>query len=155
MQKKGESAIIANLILFVAVMGMAAAAVMVFKNNIESNTNAAVEENARTTSILRTDFSIDAASYSAGTVYVYVKNIGKENFDPNDMDIYLDGIRIPRNNANRTVSVAADTDLINTGIWDYGESLEFNVFQTYTIPETHTVSVYTANGVKAESSFSS
>lgn len=154
--KRGESTIIANLIIFVAVMGMAAATVFVFKSLIDDSTNAAADENKRTVDVLKTDFTIAAASYDGGsTVYVYVKNTGKAAFDPDDMDIYIDDIRIPRNASNRTVEVTSDTDTFNIGTWDEAEELEFNVFTAYSIPATHTVAVWAPNGVKAEGSFSS
>lgn len=153
--KRAESTIIANLIIFVAVMGMAATTVFVFKNMIDDSSNAAAEEKDSAVSVMNTNFIISSATYNSGTVYVYVKNTGQEQFDPADLDIYLDGIRIPRDVSNRTVEVSSDTDTINTGIWDNGEEVEFDVFINYTVPQTHTVEVYTPNGVKAESMFSS
>jgi archaellum component FlaG (FlaF/FlaG flagellin family) len=153
--KRGESTIIANLILFVAVMGMAGASVFVFKSMIDENTNAAATESDRTVSVMQTSFTITSAAYSSSTIYVYVKNTGKAQFDPADLDIYIDDIRVPRDTDNRTVNVSTDTDTVNTGIWDEAEEVEFQVFQTYAVPETHTVRVYTPNGVKAEGIFSS
>lgn len=154
--KRGESTIIANLIIFVAVMGMAAATVFVFKTLIDDSTNAAASENKRTVEVLKTDFTIAAASYDgAGTVYVYVKNTGKAAFDPDDMDIYIDDMRVPRNASNRTVGVTVDTDTLNFGTWDEAEELEFNVFLTYSVPETHSVAVWAPNGIKAEGEFAS
>ena len=155
MQKKGESTIIANLILFVAVMGMAGATVFVFKTIMDSSTSAASDESSRTTDIVQTDFAITSTQYVSGTVYVYVKNIGRTSIDPNTMDVYIDGIRIPRNGTSRTVQVDSDTDTVNPGIWDPKEELEFDVFENYSVPETHTVQVYASNGVNADGSFSS
>ena len=153
--RRGESTIIANLILFIAVMGMAGATVVVFKNMMEQGTTAAVEEKDRSVGVMRTDFTIPSATYSAGTVTAYVKNTGRQAFDPEDIDVYLDGIRIPRDPSNRTVSVTSDSDTYNSGIWDEGEDLEFAITYTYATSTSHTISVYTPNGVKAESIFSS
>lgn len=153
--RRGESTIIANLILFVAVMGMASATVFVFKALAEENINAAADEKNRAVNVMQTSFSLTSAAYDAGTLYVYAKNTGKAQFDPDELDIYLDGIRIPRNDTNRTVTVTVDTDTINTGTWDETEEVEFNVFITYAVPQTHTVKIYTPNGVSAESTFSS
>jgi archaellum component FlaG (FlaF/FlaG flagellin family) len=161
--RRGESTIIANLIIFIAVMGMAGATVFVFKSMIDENTSAAAEEKDRSVSVMRTSFTITSAAYvdnnagPGGTdiVYVYVKNTGKEQFDPDDIDVYIDDIRITREALSRTVQVTSDTDNVNVGIWDEAEELEFNIYQNYTAPETHTVAVYTSNGVKADSAFSS
>lgn len=154
-KRRGESTIIANLILFISVMGMAATVVAVFKTMLDDSTSAAAREKQRAVNVMQTSFTIPSASYSAGTVFVYVKNTGDASFDPDDMDIYLDGIRIPRNATNRTVQVTADTDLSDVGTWDPGEELEFNVFITYPVPASHDVTVYSSNGVSAENIFSS
>jgi archaellum component FlaG (FlaF/FlaG flagellin family) len=136
-------------------MGMAATVVAVFKSMLDDSTSAAAREKQRAVNVMQTSFTIPSASYSAGTVYVYVKNTGDASFDPEEMDIYLDGIRIPRDITNRTVNVTVDTDVSNVGTWDPGEELEFNVFTTYGVPASHAVVIYSSNGVSAESIFSS
>ena len=153
--RKAEGTIIANLIIFVAVMAMAAATVALFKTLIDESTNAAADQNQQTVSVMRTDFTISSATYNSGTIYIYAKNTGKQQLDPNDLDIYIDSVRIPRDVLNRTVQVTSDTDTINTGIWDEKEELEFDVFLTYATPQTHTVRIEAPNGVSADSSFSS
>lgn len=153
--RRGESTIIANLILFIAVMSMAGATVVVFKNMMEQGTTAATEEKDRSVGVMRTDFVIPSATYSAGTVTAYVKNTGRQSFDPEDMDVYLDGVRIPRDPSNRTVSVTSDSDTYNAGVWDNGEDLEFLIAYTYVAPASHTITVYSPNGVRSEGIFSS
>jgi archaellum component FlaG (FlaF/FlaG flagellin family) len=153
--RHGESTIIANLILFIAVMGMASATVFVFKSMMDESTSAAAEEKDRTVGVMRTDFVIPSATYSAGQILIYAKNTGRQSFDPEDMDIYIDGLRIPRNSSNRTIAVVPDTDLYNIGTWDNGEDLEIVVFNTYSVPATHSVALYAPNGVKTENVFSS
>lgn len=153
--RRGESTIIANLILFIAVMGMAGATVVVFKNMMEQSTTAATEEKDRSIGVMRTDFVIPSATYSAGTVTAYVKNTGRQSFDPEDLDVYLDGIRIPRDVSNRTITITSDSDTYNVGIWDTNEDLEFVITYSYAAPASHTISVYAPNGVKSEGIFSS
>jgi archaellum component FlaG (FlaF/FlaG flagellin family) len=159
--KRGESTIIANLIIFIAVMGMAGATVFVFKSMVDESQGAVVEEKDRTVSVMRTSFVITSAAYvdnsapNTDTIYVYVKNTGREQFDPDDLDLYIDDLRIPRNATNRTVQVTPDTDTANIGTWDEAEEVEFNIYINYTVPATHTVAVYTPTGVKADSTFSS
>jgi archaellum component FlaG (FlaF/FlaG flagellin family) len=153
--RRGESTIIANLILFIAVMGMTSATVFIFKNLLDEGASAAADEQDRAVGVMRTDFAIPSAVYNPGTVTVYVKNTGQKSFDPGDIDVYVNGLRVPRNESNRTIDVVADTDTTNSGIWDGGEDLEIAVFRTFAIPATHTVTIYTPNGVKREAVFSS
>ncbi len=153
--RRGESTIIANLILFIAVMGMAATVVAIFKSMLEESTSAASREKQRTVSVMQTDFTIPSATYSAGTTTAYVKNTGDASFDPEDLDLYVDGIRVARNIGNRSLTVAADTDLASVGIWDPGEELEVEIYETHAVPALHTLTVYAPNGVSAEARFSS
>ena len=153
--KRAEGAIIANLIIFVGVMALSAAAIALFKTLYDTNANEVTAASTRTSSVLKTDFAISSVAYSSGTIYVYAKNTGTKQFDPDDLDIYIDEMRIPRNVTNRTVTVTTDTDTINAGIWDQKEEVEFNVYHTYSTPETHTVRIATPNGVSVEGDFSS
>ncbi len=136
-------------------MGMAAAVVAIFKTMLDETANAASQDKQRTVSVMATDFSIPSVTYTSGTIIAYVKNTGTASFDPGDMDVYVDGLRIPRSNNNRTVNVTSDTDLSSIGTWDGGEELEFTIIKTYSIPASHTISVHAPNGVSAESVFSS
>lgn len=154
--KKGAENVIASLILFIAVMGLATTTTIIFKNNMDSSANAVAEQQQRSTDVLKTAFVIALATYDdVNTTYVYVKNTGSTRFYPIDIDVYLDGVRVPRSDANRTINVTADTDSVNVGIWDPDEELEIQVFETFAASETHEIVVAASNGVKVKEEFSS
>jgi archaellum component FlaF (FlaF/FlaG flagellin family) len=77
------------------------------------------------------------------TTHIYLKNTGQTLLDPSKFDVYIDGIRIPRNDSNRTIEVLADTDTINLGILDPKEGLHIQVFGDIREDVTHEVTVTT------------
>ncbi len=156
MNRKAAENVVASLILFIAVMALATATTVVFKNYLDRSSSAVNEQQSRSQDVMRTNFFIPIVSYNnVDTTRIYVKNTGSTRFAPEDMDVYIDGIRVPRSPANRSISVVADTDNTNPGIWDPGEELEIEVYQTFTSSTTRTVLVTAPNGVSAREEFSS
>ena len=154
--KKGAENVVASLILFIAVMALATTTTIVFKNYLDKSSSAVNQQQSKSVDIMKTDFIIALSSYDEiGTTYIYVKNTGSTRFAETDIDFYIDGKRVPRNDTNRSIDVTADTDTTNTDIWDPGEELEIQYFNTYPSSETHEVTVAAPNGVKATDEFSS
>ena len=152
--RKGAENVIASLILFIAVMALATTTTIVFKNYLDRSGAAVNEQQQRSTDIMQTSFNIAIATYTDEITTIYVKNTGSTRFNPEDIDIYIDGIRIPRNSGNRTIQVTDDTDNINPGIWDPQEELEIQVFKEYTTSQTRSLLISTPNGVTAKTEFS-
>lgn len=152
--KKGAENVVASLILFIAVMALATTTTIVFKNYMDRSGSAVAEQQTRNTDIIQTNFRIAIATYNEQTTTAYVKNTGSTRFEPEDIDLYIDGIRIPRNESNRSISVTTDTDTTNTGIWDPQEELEIQIFKEYTNSQTRTLIVSVPNGVQAKTEFS-
>jgi len=156
MNRKAAENVVASLILFIAVMALATATTVVFKNYLDKSSSAVNEQQSRSVDVMRTNFFIPIVTYDGvDTTRAYVKNTGSTRFDPQDMDVYIDGIRVPRDPANRNVTVVSDTDTINTGIWDPGEELEIEIYQTFGNSQTRTLLVTAPNGVSAREEFSS
>lgn len=154
--RKGAENVIAALILFIAVMALATTTTIVFKNYLDKSSNAVNEQQQRSVDVMKTSFTIASAAYDgASTTYIYAKNTGSTRFDPDDIDLYIDGVRIQRNESFRNISVATDTDTTNTGIWDPNEELEIEYYNTFSVSETHTATIILPNGVSAEEEFSS
>ncbi len=154
--RKGAENVVAALILFIAVMALATTTTIVFKNYIDKSQGAVNEQQKKNIDIIKTDFIIPLATYDGvNTTYIYVKNTGSTRFATTDIDLYIDGVRIPRNDTNRTITVTPDTDTINTNIWDPQEELEIKYYNTFSTSETHTALISTSNGVTAEEDFSS
>ncbi len=154
--RRGAENVIASLILFIAVMALATTTTIVFKNYLDKSANAVNTQQTKSVDVMQTSFTIDSAAYNGvNTTRIYVKNTGSTQFDPGNIDVYLNGVRIPRSNANRTINVTPDTDTINTGIWDPGEELEIDINHSFTSSSTQTILVAAPNGVTATGEFSS
>lgn len=152
--KKGAENVIASLILFIAVMALATTTTVVFKNYLDRSGAAVNEQQQKSVDIMKTSFNIAIATYNDATTTTYVKNTGSTRFDPQDIDIYIDGIRVPRNSGNRSIQVTSDTDTTNTGIWDPQEELEIEIYKEYTTSQTRTLLITTPNGVTTQTEFS-
>lgn len=154
--RKGAENVVASLILFIAVMALATATTIVFKNYIDKSQGAVQEQQRKNVDVMKTSFSIALATYDGiNTTHIYVKNTGSTRFAEEDMDVYIDGLRIPRNTSNRTIDVTSDTDTTNANIWDPGEELEIQVFKVFSSSQTHEVLIAAPNGVTDEEEFSS
>ena len=154
--RKAAENVISSLILFIAVMALATTTTIVFKNYLDKSSNAVNEQQTRSVDVMKTGMTIASAAYDGtGTTYIYVKNTGSTRFAENDIDIYLNGLRIPRNETNRTITVTPDTDTKNPSIWDPGEELEIKLYNAFTTASTHTILVATPNGVTTTQEFSS
>lgn len=153
--KKGAENVIASLILFIAVMALATTTTILFKNYLDKSGGAVTEQQAKSTDIIKTSFDITIVTYTGGTTTAYIKNTGSTRFNPDDIDVYIDGQRIPRNVGNRTITVTSDTDNVNVGIWDPKEELEIQVFKTFSSSQTRAFLLSAPNGVTTEEEFSS
>jgi archaellum component FlaF (FlaF/FlaG flagellin family) len=78
-----------------------------------------------------------------GVATVTVRNSGSVGLEHAQTDLYLAGVRVPRNATNRTVDLGATTDQV---LWQPGESVTFRVFGTRTVPTAVTVANGPARG---------
>lgn len=145
-----------QVIMFIAVVTVTSILVVVFNGYITDTSNSITIKNDFLVNQLKSDISIDVVSYDSGinTTSVYVKNTGKVALKVNDTDIYLNGLRIPRNDTNRTIEVLVDTDSVNPGIWDPKEEVLIQVFQKLNSSFSHDVIVSTQYDAKDTEEFS-
>ncbi len=66
---------------------------------------------------------------SVGHVILTVDNTGSEKLKFEETDVYIDGLRISRNQAKRVFS---DERILDTRLWNKGESLNITVFTNIT-----------------------
>ena len=71
--------------------------------------------------------------------------------EPRYVDVYIDGIKIPRNENNRTIQLIGN-NLINPLHWDSGETLQINVTLDLASGEHYAI-VSTQYGVTASKGF--
>jgi archaellum component FlaG (FlaF/FlaG flagellin family) len=92
---------------------------------------------------IKSEITIYNLSYYSGEgiISIYVNNTGKLKLKQEELDIYVDGSRIPRDQTNRTIKILPQ-DFLNPTLWDPDESIEINV--TYSLSTgTHYVDVIT------------
>lgn len=145
------------LILFIASMFLATAVAVTVKTQYDKTTVSMQLEQARLNDELRTDISIDIVKYSEDTniTNIYVKNTGSNEVDANDIDVYLNKERVPRNDSNRTITLLTDTMKFNNSLWNPKEVIQITIYNWSLATNTvHEVSVVTAVDVKDTYEFS-
>ncbi|MFP4117899.1 MAG: hypothetical protein ACLFTR_03160 [Candidatus Woesearchaeota archaeon] len=151
----GFSGIASQIIMFIALITIATGLVVVFNTNIrEASTSLRIQSNAMALS-MRTDVTIDMVSHDQemNTTHVYIRNTGRTQLNHNDTDVYLDGLRVPRNDTNRTIQLLEDTDQVNEGVWDPSEQILIEIFMPLDETETHEVSIITDHDGRDEKKF--
>lgn len=125
------SGIISTMIMFIAVLTLSVTVVSVFKNVIDDTSSSLKIQGDAVSNSMRTDITIESILYSNVTdiTSIGLRNTGKTKLDIDVVDIYLDGIYIPRNVINRTITLETSTDIRNPGIWDSGEIVSIQVFK--------------------------
>jgi archaellum component FlaG (FlaF/FlaG flagellin family) len=150
------SDVITQAIMFIAVLGIAAGLIVAFKNYTDETEAVFVEKGDKYNQVLQTDIAIDSFHYNnaTDTLYLYVRNTGKTVMKTGDIDVYIDGVRLPRQAANRTIEVTEDTDTINPGIWDPKEILLIRAYIELNSSLSHTAMVMSPYEVRATETFS-
>lgn len=152
----GFSGLTTQIIMFIAVMGMATGLIAVFQGYVDESSGAMTAQWEVMASNIKTDITISSVSYDndTNTTTMYVLNTGKTILDIEKIDIYMDGLFMPRDELNRTINVTPSTDSKNTGLWDPKEVLEVRVYKGFDDTDTHIVDISTQYGVKDSETFS-
>ncbi len=141
----GISNIASHLIMFIAVLTISTVVVGVFNNYVDTTTSAVKVQQDWLSNQLKTAIKIEVVSYdsSTNTTTAYVENTGATILDVNDSDVFIDGQRIPRETANRTIGVVPDTEVADIGKWNPKEEVEIQVFEHLAANVTHKLIVTT------------
>lgn len=145
----GMGNISSHLIMFIAVLSVSTLVVGVFNDQMDMTANSIVTQQNWLSQQIKTDISIEVVTFINGTenqTYIYLENTGATTLDINDVDVYIGGIRIPRNISDRTIEVLADTEVTNTGYWDPKEQVKIRVNKTLEENKTFEVIVATQYG---------
>lgn len=125
----GFSSIGSFVVMFFAMLVMVSSIFMIYSSLIEStgaiSDQQDIQEKKLATSITIKNISVDE-SPTPDRISAIVQNDGKRNLDTQDVDVYLDGVFIPRNDSNRTIGFKSE-NVVNPMHWDPGESLWINV----------------------------
>ncbi len=152
----GFSDLASQIIMFIAVITVATGLVVAFNSSVTEASNSMKIRTDTLSLTMRTDVTIDMISYEdeTNTTFVYVRNTGKTMLSTNQTDVYLDGLRVPRNNTHRTIEILEDTDEINSGIWDPTEQVLIKIFEELNSTATHEIAVTTEYNTKDTEKFS-
>ncbi len=152
----GASTIIAQIILFIAVLGIASGLIVVIKNYSDQTEGVFKDKSNEYDQIIKTSIKIAVISYNndTDTTWIYVSNTGQTSMKPSQVDVYIDGIRFPRNDTNRSIGVLSDTDIVNKGLWDPKEQLLIKAYRHLDDTKSHEVIVNTPYSVRDSDTFS-
>ncbi len=152
----GFGNIASQLIIFIVVMSLSATVAVTARGYVLSTVSSLGTQKDVLSEQMKTQIAIELSSYdsSSDETRVYVKNIGNTMISLENVDVFIDGARVPRSLDNRTIEVMADTDTLNIGVWDRGEVVYFMTNMTLKGGITHTITVSTGNGVSDEDIFS-
>lgn len=154
----GFSDVAVQVIMFIAVIVVGAMVVVFFNNYSKETVDTANMQRQELSEKMKTSVTIDVINFvnstSPDTLNIYVKNTGRSIIDTENIDVYVDKERIPKNATNMTITVIADTDKINTGKFDPKEEVLIKVFRNLVTGKTHTLDIILANGIKDSTEFS-
>jgi len=154
----GFSDLTTQVIMFVSVLVIATALVIFFNNYSNDAIDTANIQRQQLSERISTDISIDIINYdnltNPHTITAYVKNTGRIPINLDTFDLYLNKIRIPRNDSNRTIQIISDTDLVNIGQWDPKELVKIDIFYNLSSGLTHTFDLVLENTKRDSIEFS-
>jgi len=142
----GMSNVASNLIMFIGVLVVSTALVGIFNNYVDKTSDALIKQQDTITNQLRTSIEIEVINYdnNTNTTTADVENTGSTILKISDVDVFIDGTRIPRNTTNRTIEVLSDTDTVNVGKWDPKESIKIAINKSLAENLTYKLIVTTA-----------
>ncbi|MGM5482027.1 MAG: hypothetical protein ACQESF_01055 [Nanobdellota archaeon] len=150
----GFSSIGSFIIMFFAIIVMISSAFMIYSMTIESSVTL-TQQQIRQEKISETSIQIQNVTAdkipSPDRTTLKIINDGNRRLDINDIDVYFDGIFIPRNSQNRTIGFKSP-NVINPLHWDPDEILEINISKNFE-NGTHQVVITTEFGKSDKSIF--
>lgn len=151
----GFGTVVTHIILFVSIITVAAGFLITINQYVQGATNSINQQQERVSDRIQTDISIGSVAYenttSPDTITVSATNSGDTTLDPKKTDVFLDELRVSRN--DRTIAIQTDTETKNPDLWDPQEVVEIE-FQQDIEPGVHAVKIVAPNGVSTEESFS-
>jgi archaellum component FlaG (FlaF/FlaG flagellin family) len=87
----GFSTVAAQILFFIAVVGISAGLIAVFGNYLDQAKGAMTDKQQYIVGQLRTDIVISNIDNSSGHLTIYAKNVGKEQMKTDCMNLYVDG----------------------------------------------------------------
>ena len=127
----GFSGIGAFIMLFFAIIIVASMLMIIQTGMIEtaslvySQKDTVQKELQTRVSILNITFD---NSTNPDTTTAYIQNTGQTKLDPEYIDIFIDEIKVPRDDANRTIAFEPGSTTLNPIHWDPDEVIKTEVY---------------------------
>jgi archaellum component FlaF (FlaF/FlaG flagellin family) len=150
------STIAAYMVFFFAMVIMVSSVVMIYSGMVDSSNLAYNVQRDRMEDIVGTRISVSGIGIYSGsspdTIIINLTSAGTSKLRPEMVDVYIDGVRIPRTAAGRAFGFPDGTNVRNPLLWDPYELLQINVSLDVD-PGEHVAEVTTEHGVAASRSF--
>jgi archaellum component FlaG (FlaF/FlaG flagellin family) len=153
----GADTIATHLILFIAVIAIATGLLIGIKSFTDNAEVSIKEKGNALNKQIATSFAIEVINYDniKNETIIYSRNTGTTNMKIEEIDVYLNGIRIPRNISNRTITIIEDTERFNTlDIWDSNEILMIIINKKLEQNSIHELIITTPYNVRISETFS-
>ncbi len=151
----GFSSVGSFIVMFFAMLIMISSVFMIYgsllDNSMALNEMQTQKQKVAQTSISIINATIDKSNEEAN-ITIDVVNDGRRMLDLDDVDIYVDGYRVPRNEESRTIGFISSND-INPLHWDPGEIIQINTSLELT-GDSHRAVVATEFGITDSTVFS-
>ena len=145
-----------QMIIFISVVSLATTVVIFMKGQVDTTVSSLSKQQGRISLSLDTEINIETIKHNAtyDQTTIYIRNTGNSKLDIDKVDVFTNSLRIPRLDSNRSIQVLSDTDSINIGTWDPGETVLIKVNQSLSSLSTHTITVSASYGITDEKDFS-
>ncbi|MFZ2455545.1 MAG: hypothetical protein WAX07_03615 [Candidatus Altiarchaeia archaeon] len=148
----GASTVVAELMFFIAVLGMSTVSIIVLTNYVGQTTSAVSTKQRDMINQIQTNIDITSVNASSTNTRAYVKNIGDTDLRIDCMDLFLD------NAWNNNFSVKnPDTEAVfsNSTLWTPMETILVDANHTaLNTAASHSMRVVACNGVSDSYIFS-
>jgi archaellum component FlaF (FlaF/FlaG flagellin family) len=144
----GFSNIISQVVLFMSILFTIVVLSIVYKTYITTTNLSVQTQQQNFVDRIDTAFSIISTDYnsSSSEITLELKNKGSTTLKPEDIDIFVDAVRVSREPASRTITIIASTNIVNENLWDSGESVEI-VISKNLAAGMHAIKIGVENGV--------
>lgn len=148
----GFASVAGQVILFLSILVIIGASFQTAKITTMQTSLALKQQKERYDVLLNTQFDIENISFDETSnpclTKIDLKNSGSTKHIPSDMEIYIDGHRVPTSSVNSEI-----IEMINPNIWDPGENININASFNIT-SGSHLLEIVSVAGFKKSDIYS-
>lgn len=127
---------VTHAIFFIGAITVAAGLLLSI-STITGDTSSSLSQRQKALSeSLSDDIRLTSVSYQSGTLYVYAVNTGTSILEPENIDLFVDGLRIDR--SGFSINIETDTSVGQPDLWNPEEVVEITYIDSLNTGQ-HTV----------------